>query len=61
MEFRQGKIRRDPACPVCGARIRRTGVLGYDAFFCPRCQPAASGARAQIPWDTTPAGPRDAR
>ena len=53
--------RKGEPCPVCGARIRRTGVLGYDAFFCPRCQPAASGARAQIPWDTTPAGPRDAR
>ena len=27
-------------CPVCGTTIRRVGVLGYDSFFCPRCQPA---------------------
>ncbi len=27
-------------CPACGATIRRAGVLGYDSFFCPVCQPA---------------------
>lgn len=40
------------ACPVCGTTIRRVGVLGYDSFFCPRCQPAegtVGGGRA-IPW-----------
>lgn len=31
--------RRDQPCPQCGAKIRRAGVLGYDAFFCPTCQP----------------------
>ena len=35
-------------CPVCGTTIRRVGVLGYDAFFCPRCQPAVR--RSSIPW-----------
>jgi len=25
----------------CGTTIRRVGVLGYDVFFCPRCQPPA--------------------
>jgi formamidopyrimidine-DNA glycosylase len=35
-------------CPVCGTTIRRVGVLGYDAFFCPRCQPAVR--RSAIPW-----------
>lgn len=33
--------RKDQPCPTCGAKIRRAGVLGYDAFFCPVCQPLA--------------------
>ncbi len=39
-------------CPVCGTTIRRVGVLGYDAFFCPRCQPAEGtlGGKRAIPW-----------
>jgi formamidopyrimidine-DNA glycosylase len=28
----------DP-CPRCGAKIRKAGVHGHDAFFCPECQP----------------------
>ena len=32
--------RKDEPCPVCGSTIRRAGVLGYDAFYCPKCQPA---------------------
>lgn len=31
--------RKDQPCPVCGAAIRRANVLGYDAFYCPKCQP----------------------
>jgi formamidopyrimidine-DNA glycosylase len=31
--------RQDQPCPNCGAKIRRAGVLGYDTFFCPTCQP----------------------
>ena len=31
--------RKGLACPACGTKIRRTGVLGYDSFFCPKCQP----------------------
>ncbi len=31
--------RKGRACIICGTTIRRVGVLGYDAFFCPRCQP----------------------
>jgi formamidopyrimidine-DNA glycosylase len=39
-------------CTVCGATIRRVGVLGYDSFFCPRCQPAEGtvGGKRAIPW-----------
>ncbi|MEK7730113.1 MAG: zinc finger domain-containing protein, partial [candidate division KSB1 bacterium] len=31
--------RKDEPCPQCGTKIRRAGVLGYDSFFCPTCQP----------------------
>jgi len=40
--------RKDEPCPVCGTTIRRAGVLGYDSFFCPRCQEASRPQR--IPW-----------
>jgi formamidopyrimidine-DNA glycosylase len=40
--------RKDEPCPVCGSTIRRAGVLGYDAFFCPQCQQPAKPQR--IPW-----------
>ena len=48
--------RRGQPCPVCGMTIRRTGVLGYDAFFCPRCQPDR-GADF-IPWASKPRDPK---
>jgi len=41
--------RRGEPCPRCGAVIRRTSVLGYDSFFCPRCQPATR--KTLVPWD----------
>jgi formamidopyrimidine-DNA glycosylase len=39
-------------CPACGTTIRRVGVLGYDSFFCPQCQPAEGtvGGKRAIPW-----------
>lgn len=40
--------RKDQPCPVCGAKIRRVGVLGHDSFYCPRCQPATR--KQAIPW-----------
>lgn len=40
--------RKDEPCPVCGTKIRRAGVLGYDSFFCPHCQAASRPQR--IPW-----------
>ena len=40
--------RKDEPCPVCGSTIRRAGVLGYDAFFCPQCQKPSKPQR--IPW-----------
>jgi formamidopyrimidine-DNA glycosylase len=41
--------RRGEPCPVCGTTIRRTGVLGYDSFFCPKCQPARRSRL--VSWD----------
>lgn len=35
--------RAGEACPRCGATIRKAGVLGFDAFFCPICQPDRAG------------------
>ena len=34
------KVRMKETCPRCGTRIRRAGVRGMDAYFCPKCQPA---------------------
>jgi len=41
--------RKGQPCPRCGTTIRRVGVLGYDSFFCPRCQPATR--RQFIDWN----------
>ena len=35
--------RAGEACPRCGTTIRKAGVLGFDAFFCPKCQPDRTG------------------
>lgn len=44
--------RKGEPCPVCGTTIRRAGVLGYDTFFCPSCQPERTGRG--IPWRERP-------
>jgi formamidopyrimidine-DNA glycosylase len=31
--------RHGAPCPRCGTKIRKAGVHGHDAFFCPACQP----------------------
>ncbi len=33
------KVRLKDVCPRCGAKLRKAGVRGMDAFFCPHCQP----------------------
>jgi formamidopyrimidine-DNA glycosylase len=33
------KVRRKEVCPRCGSKLRKAGVRGMDAYFCPRCQP----------------------
>ena len=42
--------RHGQPCPVCGTPIRRAGVLGHDAFFCPRCQATPQIRRPGVPW-----------
>ena len=44
--------RKGSPCPVCGTTIRRTGVLGYDSFFCPKCQPELRSRL--VSWDKLP-------
>jgi formamidopyrimidine-DNA glycosylase len=34
------KVRLKDTCPRCGSKIRKAGVRGMDAYFCPKCQPA---------------------
>src|SRR6266571_3790849 len=34
------KVRMKDECPRCGSKLRKAGVRGMDAYFCPRCQPA---------------------
>jgi formamidopyrimidine-DNA glycosylase len=34
------KVRLKETCPRCGGKIRKAGVRGMDAYFCPLCQPA---------------------
>jgi len=33
------KVRLRDVCPRCGTKLRKAGVRGMDAYFCPRCQP----------------------
>jgi formamidopyrimidine-DNA glycosylase len=46
------KVRRQPDCPRCGGKIRKAGVRGMDAYFCPRCQPATRSSL--VDWTKTP-------
>jgi formamidopyrimidine-DNA glycosylase len=39
-DFLKVRNRHGEKCPRCGGTIRRAGVRGFDAFFCPTCQPA---------------------
>ena len=39
MRFRELKLRKDPACPVCGERPTITGLIDYEAFCGLKPQP----------------------
>jgi formamidopyrimidine-DNA glycosylase len=45
------KVRGKELCPRCWAKIRRAGVRGMDAYFCPHCQPATRAAL--VDWTRT--------
>ncbi len=45
--------RKGKPCSRCGEIIRSVGVNGYDAFFCPHCQPATR--QLFIDWSHKPA------
>jgi formamidopyrimidine-DNA glycosylase len=49
------KVRGHPGepCPRCGATLRRAGVHGHDAIFCPICQPDVRGS-AIVDWGKIP-------
>lgn len=44
-DFLSVRNRHGEPCPRCGTKIRRAGVHGHDAFFCPSCQPATEKGR----------------
>jgi formamidopyrimidine-DNA glycosylase len=44
--------RAGEACPRCGGIIRKAGVLGFDSFFCPVCQPDLAGKG--LDWNKLP-------
>jgi sulfur-carrier protein adenylyltransferase/sulfurtransferase len=48
MRFRELKLRRDPACPVCGDRPTVTALIDYDQF-CGVPKPGAAKAAALPP------------
>lgn len=43
-DFLKVRNRHGKPCPRCGGTIRKAGVHGHDAFFCPECQPDARGS-----------------
>jgi formamidopyrimidine-DNA glycosylase len=43
-DFLRVRNRHGDACPRCGAKIRKAGVHGHDAFYCPECQPDERGS-----------------
>jgi formamidopyrimidine-DNA glycosylase len=38
-DFLKVRNRHGAPCPRCATKIRKAGVHGHDAFYCPECQP----------------------
>ena len=53
-DFLKVRNRKGQPCPACGTKIRVEGVRGYDAYYCPTCQPnrpeARLGRRQLVDW-----------
>lgn len=72
-DFLKVRNRHGKPCPRCGSIIRKAGVHGHDAFFCPTCQPDERGSSivdfratppseaATAPSEAAPAKPRGRR
>jgi formamidopyrimidine-DNA glycosylase len=58
-DFLAVRNRHKAPCPRCGTPIRRAGVHGHDAFFCPRCQPETRKGGI-VSWGKLGAGEKDA-
>ena len=58
-DFLKVRNRHGKPCPRCGATIRKAGVHGHDAFFCPTCQPDERGS-AIVDFRTAAAPPSGA-
>jgi formamidopyrimidine-DNA glycosylase len=56
-DFLKVRNRHGEVCPRCGDKIRKAGVHGHDAFFCPTCQvlPGAGGlgTKSVVDWRKT--------
>lgn len=52
-DFLKVRNKHGQPCPRCGTKIRRAGVRGYDAFFCPRCQRDSRGSSI-VDWGKVP-------
>ena len=50
-DFLKVRNRAGEPCSKCGTTIRRAGVRGFDAFFCPKCQPVSR--KTFIDWMNT--------
>ena len=51
-DFLKVRGRHGEPCPRCGTKIRRAGVHGHDAEFCPQCQPDVRGT-SLVDWRKT--------
>jgi len=52
-DFLSVRLRAGEPCVRCGTSIRKAGVHGHDAFFCPTCQPDDRGS-AIVDWRKLP-------
>ena len=43
-DFLKVRGKHGSPCPRCQSTIRKAGVRGYDAYFCPQCQPDDRGS-----------------
>jgi formamidopyrimidine-DNA glycosylase len=54
-DFLSVRLHAGEPCPRCKTRIRKAGVHGHDAFFCPTCQPDGRGSTI-VDWRKLGAG-----